>query len=251
MSLPEVRANDHGTDTSSAGGNLVLALLQLVLQLRRTDTKITWHGVSREIPLPVAITCNSPWLDITQSSPSWEGDTADPWDFLPKPAMMAKSNLKECPIWPAVPPRRHLYVDDDLATHPLASLVMSKSWKGAPPIYICTGWEILAFEDKWLAKRLDAEGVKVVFEEYEAMPHCFAAILEKTPNATRCYNAWAGFIKQAVADETQIESRAVNISARDLLETELDFQKLSGVTDEEIRGRVELKAELRGASAKL
>lgn len=164
---------------------------------------------------------------------------------------MAKSNLKQCAIWPVDPPRRHLYVDDDLAPHPLASVVMSKSWKGAPPIYICTGWEILALEDKYLAKRLDAEGVKVVFEEYEAMPHCFAAILDKTPNATRCYNAWAGFIKQAVADGTQIESRAVNISAKELLETELDFQKLSDVTDEETRGRVELKAGVKEAAAKL
>lgn len=165
--------------------------------------------------------------------------------------MVAKGNLKQCAIWPVDPPRQHLYVDDDLLAHPLASVVMSKSWKGAPPIYICTGWEILALEDKYLAKRLDSEGVKVVFEEYEAMPHCFAAILDKTPNATRCYNGWAGFIKQAVYDGTQLESRAVNISARDLRETELDFGTLSDVEDGVIRGRVEVKAGLVETAAKL
>lgn len=235
----------------SAGGNLVLALLQLVLQLHRSETKVIWHGVPREVPLPAAVTCNSPWLDITQSSPSWEGDTPDPWDYLPKPAMMAKSNLKQCDIWPVDPPRQSLYVDDDLLAHPLASVVMSPSWKGAPPIYICTGWEILALEDKYLAKRLDSESVKVVFEEYEAMPHCFAAILDKTPNAARCYGGWASFIKQVVADETQLESRALNISAKDLTETELDFGRLSDVGDGEIRGRVEMKAGLKETAAKL
>lgn len=165
--------------------------------------------------------------------------------------MMAKSNLKQCSIWPVDPPRQHLYVDDDLLAHPLASVVMSQSWKGAPPIYICTGWEILALEDKYLAKRLDREGVKIVFEEYEAMPHCFAAILDKTPNAKRCYEGWAGFIKQAVADAEQIESRAINISAKELHETELDFNTLSDMQDDELRGRVETKAGLKEAAAKL
>lgn len=164
---------------------------------------------------------------------------------------MAKGNLKDCPIWPADPPRKHLYVDDDLISHPLASVIMSQSWKGSPPVYICTGWEILALEDKYLAKRLDEEGVNVVFEEYEAMPHCFAAILDKTPNATRCYSGWAGFIKQVVDNAEDVESRALSISARDLVETELDFAKLSDVTDGKIRGRVEVKAGLGEASAKL
>lgn len=212
------------------------------MELRKKKTSIEWYGESREILLPAAVTCNSPWLDITQSSPSWEGETPAPFDYLPKSSAIAKGHVKQCAIWPASPPRKWLYVDDSLVTHPLASVIMSQSWKGAPPMYICTGWEILALEDKYLARRLDGEGVTLVFEEYEAMPHCFAMILDKTPNAARCFEGWAGFIRQAVGDAGATRSRAVTVRARTLEEVPLVFGELSDVTEEEIRGRVHDKA---------
>ncbi|CAG9989729.1 unnamed protein product [Clonostachys byssicola] len=229
----------------SAGGNLTLALLQLLLQLRRRNATILWHGERREIPLPAAVGCNSPWLDITQSFPSWEGDECAPFDYLPKPATVEKAGVKDCAVWPASPPRKYLYVDDELVTHPLATVLMSKSWEGAPPVYICTGWEILGPEDKFFAKKLAADGVPVVLEEYEAMPHCFAAILTKTPGARRCFDGWAGFIRAAVADPANApESRAVVIEAKTLKETRVEFESLSTISEEEIQARILAKAGL-------
>lgn len=220
----------------------MLALLQLLLELRRKETTILWYGELRDVPLPAAVACNSPWLDITQSSPSWELDNPSPYDYLPKPELVAKANIKDCDIWPATPPRKNLYVDDDLVTHPLASVVMSRSWKGSPPVYMCTGWEILAFENKFLAKKLESEGVTVVFEEYEAMPHDFVMILDWTANSQRCYESWAAFMRAAVEDAAGIRSKAVSVTARTLDEVPLEFEQLSDVTDEQVRQRVLAKA---------
>ncbi|KAM0341872.1 hypothetical protein ACHAPU_009808 [Fusarium lateritium] len=228
----------------SAGGNLALSLLQLILELRKQDSPILWHGVLRQVPMPAGVALNSPWLDITQSSPAWEVSTPTPYDYLPKPEAMADRTTPPCEAWPANPPRQNIYVADDLAAHPLASLVMARSWKGAPPIYLCTGWEILAYEDKFFARKLEADGVRVVFEEYEGMPHCFAMMLRNAPATPRCYNGWAGFIRAAVEDPNKIESRAVMIKAKTCEEVPLRFDELSDASEEHIQRRVLQKTGL-------
>lgn len=71
-----------------------------------------------------------------------------------------------------------MYAEDALVMHPLVSplLAPAGSWVGAPPAYICTGWELVADEDQLTATRLHEDGVPVVFGEYEAMPHIFAVV---------------------------------------------------------------------------
>lgn len=64
----------------SAGGNLCFALLQTILELRRQNLKILWEGIEREVPLNAGVACSSPWLDITQSSPSCEDGR---YDYIP------------------------------------------------------------------------------------------------------------------------------------------------------------------------
>ncbi|KND86431.1 Acetyl-hydrolase [Tolypocladium ophioglossoides CBS 100239] len=227
----------------SAGGNLTLVLVQLILELRRQGQPVMWHGELREVRLPAGVACNSPWMDITHSSPPFQGSTPFAFDYLPKPDVSAKANVLPCDIWPAKPPRKYLYVDAALATHPLASPIMARSWAGAPPVYICTGWELLAFEDKFIAKKLAGDGATVVFEQYEAMPHCFAMILTKTPNARRCLDAWGGFVRKAVEDPAGIAPSATGIGARTLEETALRFDSLSDVGEGEMRDQVARKAK--------
>lgn len=201
-----------------------------------------WHGELRDVPLPAGVACNSPWLDITQSSPTWDLSTPTPFDYLPKPEVIAKRTIPPCHLWPANPPRKLLYADDALASHPLASLVMARSWKGAPPIYLCTGWEILGLEDKYFARKLDSEGVTVVLDEYEGMPHCFALILPRNVNSQRCYENWASFISRVVEDPGSVHSRATTIKSMTGDEVPLKFEGLCDMTEEEVRERVLAKA---------
>jgi hypothetical protein len=129
-------------------------------------------------------------------------------------------------------------VDDDLATHPLVTLTMNRSWEGSPPMWMCTGWELLAYEDKALAMKLAADGVPLIFEEYEAMSHCFALFLERLPASQRCLESWTTFISRAVENPASIESRATTIKARTLEEVPLKFDELLDESLEEIQAAV-------------
>ncbi|KAL7895814.1 alpha/beta hydrolase fold domain-containing protein [Trichoderma sp. SZMC 28014] len=228
----------------SAGGNLSLALLQLLLQLRRTNARIQWYGEQREVPLPAGIACVSPWVDITHSTPPWQL-SHDPYlfDYLPKPRPELLAKIPRCPIWPASPPRKRFYVDDHLAAHPLVTLIMNDSWEGSPPIWMITGWELLDYEDKALAMKLAADGVPLVFEEYEAMSHCFALFLQHLPSSQRCLENWAGFISRAVENPASIGPRATTIKARTLEEIPLKFETLLDVSLEDIQAAVVSEAE--------
>ncbi|KAH8897018.1 hypothetical protein GQ53DRAFT_760234 [Thozetella sp. PMI_491] len=203
----------------SAGGNLALVLLQTVLELRRQNIKIVWHGEERDIPLPAGITLSSPWTDITHSSPSCE--TMLPWDYLPGRRVFTM-NVPRCDAWPASPPRVTLYSPDAFVAHPLVAPVLARSWESAPPLYICTGWEMLADEGKFVATQFHADGTAVVHEEYEGMPHCFALIFANAPASRRCFQGWSEFIKQVVKDPDSVETRFTVLKAKTLKEEQVE-----------------------------
>ncbi|KXJ86296.1 acetyl-hydrolase-like protein [Microdochium bolleyi] len=217
----------------SAGGNLSLALLQTVLELRRQNRQITWFGEQREVPLPGGVAVNSPWLCIVQSMPSWDRNSR--WDYLPPARMLESKQPPPDDAWPANPPRRHLYVDDAYLLHPLVSLQMNATWKESPPIYICTGWECLADEDRYLASKLRRDGVQVVLEEYEAMPHVFAVLLAHLREAKRCMEGWSKFIVDVTEAPEKIQSSFTTIRAKTLEEVAIDVEKLTPYSDSDVQ----------------
>lgn len=225
-------------------------MAQLLLQFQRTDTKITWHGQEVAVPLPVGLTLSSPWVDMTHSSPSCRNNA--PFDYLPTLQGLDQTPRPSCPAWPANPPRKMLYCADALITHPLVTLLTAPSWEGCPPVYISTGWELLADEDKYLASKLHADKVPVIFEEFEGMPHCFAMVLTENPMAKRCFNAWAGFIKEVVEQGPEVPVQSVfrTIKAKTLREEERDPLKVSPYTEEEMWERLcNLKNQSTGPKA--
>ncbi|GAB1315763.1 hypothetical protein MFIFM68171_05973 [Madurella fahalii] len=259
----------------SAGGNLALSLLQLLLHLSHHShpVPIPWHGwaTAAPLPLPAGVAVNSPWLDLTHSSPSCTANAA--FDYLPTPEQqrLAEAKRPPCAAWPpdntttdtttattatGHPPRKHLYAPDALLTHPLVTLLLAPSWRGAPPTYICAGWELLADEDRHAARKMWRDGARtVVLEEYEGMPHCFGLVLPHLKEARRCLAGWAGFIKGAVAAAGEGrdggggvgESRFVTIRAKTLEEEVVDprevceggrFEKEEAEVEERIWRRV-------------
>jgi hypothetical protein len=143
-----------------------------------------------------------------------------------------------CKIWPTSPPRKNLYAEDAMLGHPLVSPLAAKSWEGSCPLYIETGTELLTDEDRHLATKAASQNVTVVFEEFEAMPHCFAMLLEDLGGARKFFTNWASFISQVTKNPGTVTTKGTKIKARSLEEIELDVQGLSTFTDEEVKARM-------------
>lgn len=227
-----------------------MALTQLLLQLQRTNTKVTWFEQEIAVPLPGGLALSSPWTDMTHSSPSCR--TNAPFDYLPMLQGIERVPRPSCAAWPANPPRRMLYCADALITHPLVTLLTAQSWEGCPPVYISTGWELLADEDKYIAVKLHSDKVPVVWEEFEGMPHCFAMIVTANPMAKRCFDAWAGFISDVTAKGPEsVQPAFRTIKAKTLKEEERDPLKVSPYTEQEMKDRLRsLRAKAAAAAAK-
>ena len=110
-------------------------------------------------------------------------------------------------------------------------------------MYVCVGWEMLADEICFFtATRLynGGKGVQsVTFEQYEAMPHCFAMVLSHVPGAKRCFDGWASFIRRAVEHpESLTKSTFTHIKAKTLEESPIEPETLIPYTEEQIKAVV-------------
>lgn len=228
----------------SAGGNLCLVLLQTLLELRRQGLKILWNGKERDVPLPAGVALNSPWCDITHSSPSCEANRS--YDYLPAVSVQErKADYPPDEIWPVNPPRKHLYADDAMLTHPLANPIVAANWEGSCPVWMVTGTELLTDEDKYVAMKLAKQGITVVFEQFETMPHCFAMVLGAQLAAGRkCFDDCAQFIRDVVERPSSVSSSAKIVKAKTLEEVPADLLTLSPFTgDEEVKARMRERLE--------
>jgi acetyl esterase/lipase len=227
----------------SSGGNLALALLQTLLEFKRHGVSPRWNGDAHTIPLPAGIALNSPWTDITRSMPSCETNAT--FDYLPTPSTHPDGmEFPRCLIWPASPPRKNFFAEDDMLSHPLVSPLAAKDWSGSPPMWICTGEELLTDEDRHVASKAARQGVAVQFEEWEGMPHCFCMILMGTKPSRKCLKSWAEFARMAVKAPQALITTGVKIKARTWAEQKLDVETVSKYTDEEIAVRMKY-GELR------
>lgn len=172
----------------SSGAGLATSLMLLLLIFRRLNiTHLRFHGkdvdISGEngsIPPVAGLAIASPWLDISRSLPSVYRNAQ--WDNIITSPL--KDPSSPCPafppdsIWPASPPRVETYCEASLVGHPLVSPLAASSyhWRGAPPTFICVGWESMQDESEILARRLHNSGATVVFDGSEGMSHCFAVV---------------------------------------------------------------------------
>lgn len=127
--------------------------------------------------------------------------------------------------------------------HPLVSPLSAKSWAGSPPIYIGTGTELLTDEDKCLAQAAARHGVAVIFEEYQAMPHCFAMVLEALPASRLFFKRWSDFMTLVVERNVPLETKGVCIKPKTLQEVSLDLNNLMSFTEDEIRSRMRARVK--------
>lgn len=105
-------------------------------------------------------------------------------------------------------------------------------------MFSATGEELLSDEEKYVAQKASGQGVKVVFEEYEAMPHCFALALAHLDASRRFLDSWAKFCREVVENPEGVFAGAVRIKAKTLEEEKLDVGSLVAFTEDEVLVRM-------------
>jgi epsilon-lactone hydrolase len=150
----------------SAGGGLTMATL---LALR-----------AEGIPLPAAAVCLSPWVDLTQTAPSFDTRAAvDPMVSRAGLQLMASAYLG-----PADP------------RTPLASPLFAEDLGGLPPVHIEVGeCEVLLDDSTRLADRIGADGGEVSLTVWPELIHVFQAFAGPLiPEAEESIDAVGGFL---------------------------------------------------------
>ncbi|OQV01758.1 hypothetical protein CLAIMM_07054 [Cladophialophora immunda] len=223
----------------SAGGNLAVALLQLLLTLQRMGvSSIKFHGVDVPIELPAGICPNSAWADISRSMPSINHNAHLDYLDPPTPEGVSKSDPLPDDLWPASPPRANIFCNASVMAHPLVSPLAAgpELWKGMPPAWLCLGNEGLEDEITILARRMHQGGGVVDFVGYEGMPHCFAMVFPKTPKSRDCFERQTNFCSAVVDGTGPTSSRFVWVKAfsKPSSTEELDPDQLSKLSDQEV-----------------
>ncbi|KAM6508264.1 hypothetical protein FALCPG4_018141 [Fusarium falciforme] len=198
---------------------------------QRPMPTVMFHGAVVPLPLPAGVALNSPSLDLTRSM-QWSEANAK-YDYLPLPSF-SPALSPPCRIWPTDPPRVDLFCEGSALCHPLVSPIAAASWVGSPPIFIVCGEELLTDECKTFAQTVALQGVTVVQEQYEAMPHCFAFLLEGSVEAKESFDGWTRFAKGVVEKPDVIVTRAEFISANSLERRLVDIYRLINMGDGDI-----------------
>jgi epsilon-lactone hydrolase len=154
----------------SAGGGLSIA------------TAVTLRDMNE--PLPAAIVCLSPWVDLTGTGESYFKNKAK------DPYLNAESALKAA----------RAYAGGQPLTHPLISPVFA-DLTGLPPLFIQVGSiEILLSDAEKLAQKAKLAGVEVTFTVWKGMWHVFQ-MSRKMTEAKRAVREIGRFAKETFAQQ--------------------------------------------------
>jgi acetyl esterase/lipase len=240
----------------SAGGGLAIALLQLLLQLKRSGEQFLFHGTSVNVELPAGVATNSGWLDITMSMDSIKKNVD--YDYIPQGTDSPLHAYPPSSVWPTTPPRNCIYTPTTRAQlHPLASPVLAQSWEGSPPVLFMCGEERLTDESLFLAKRLvqDTKGnVGGGVWMFEAQCHCFSQV-QPTSNVGRmAFDIWSEFCMDSVRKATSgrsadgldpngVKPLAKAVKPKTLKVEDFLVEEMIPLTMDELKQRMQVRVE--------
>ena len=155
---------------------------------------ILFHGKKVLLRLPAGVAGLSAYGDLTHSMPSWSANTDRDYFAPINPTLLP--SFPECGIWPTKPPRVNVLCNDTVLHHPLVSPVAVADWTDCPPLWLCCGEEMMADEGNFIAQRATQTSVPVVWEQYGAMPHCFAQLppFNRFPQPQKVFGKVGGFL---------------------------------------------------------
>lgn len=153
----------------SAGGNLALGTAQAIL--------------AQGLPLPATLVLFSPWLDLTDRSPSRQANAAT--DVMLSQPVLDEATALYAPGLPL----------DDARLSPLFGPLA-----GLPPcLLIASRAEILIDDARRLQERMLAAGGQVELLEWANTPHAFPVMARHLPEGRAALDQTARFIRQRLA----------------------------------------------------
>lgn len=224
----------------SAGTCLCLSLVQVILAARgkqETETPtVIFHGRRVELLMPSGLAFLNLAPDMTGSLPSWSANASS--DIFEDTLPALDHRYPTCELWPAKPPRGALYCEVSMLDHPMVSPIVARSWVGCPPMWIAIGGgERLADGARFLAQNAARQGVAVVWEEYEAMPHLWPLLFPTWSQSQRCWRNWAracgSFVKGAPAAPKGNRMEVGSLQSR-----EVDILALTRLSMDEVLGYI-------------
>lgn len=161
-----LRAHQITFAGDSAGGGLALATLLL---LRDSQT-----------PLPAAVVCLSPWVDLTCSGASYKTKAK-------AEVILREEFLRES---------ARSYLKRERANQPLASPLFG-DLRNLPPCYIQVGTdEILLNDAERFAEAADRAGVNITLEIWDEMIHVWQYFVDRIPEAQTAIDMVGTFIRK-------------------------------------------------------
>ena len=140
-----------------------------------------------------------------------------------------------CQFWPTKPPRGHVYCESSMLRHPLISPAAAREWTGAPPMWFVSGQDRSTDSTKVVVQMAARQGVCVLFEEYEAMPHSWPMLFWVSPQSRKCFQKWAQVCNDfVIGNKDELKSRSVFVKIEDMEEIETDPKQLVPLEVEDI-----------------
>ena len=212
----------------SAGATLCLSLVQTILRSQEEQSTIEFHGQKIPLVLPAGVAVLSIAGELTQALPSWK-ENAD-YDILRDFPPTAQPTFPSDNIWPSNPPRSDPYCDNSALCHPLVAPTIAMRWEGSPPMWVACGQERLADTSKIIAQTAAQQGVPILWEFYEAMPHTWAQIFRTWPQSVRCMESWARACQSMVESRNQVSNRGIIIDAWSMNRKDVNVMRLTSLT---------------------
>lgn len=224
----------------STGGALCLAFNQLLHFFRRNDvTHVPFHDSSVPLLPPASVAVMSAYCDHTDALPSYINTSNV--DYSGQPPIYNAPGFPACSIWPTHPHRTLAYCEGLALCHPLISPAIADDWTGSPPLWFACGEESVVDGSMVIASRAAEQGVAVVWEEYEGMPHIFPLLpgLGPLPQVKRCLEDWGDFCCRCVAQPESLgSSRGVRIGYNAKDESPVNFRTSCSLDFEEVKARM-------------
>ena len=165
-----------------------MAIIQVILHARKQQGTIKpilcFHGRKMGLPWPAGLAFQSPSFDTQLTTLLLWAANYD-YDTMPPEPPGYDPDFPTDEVWPSNPALGNYYCETSMLYHPLVSAMGARDWIGCPPFYMAIGSkERTVNVAKFVAQNLAKQGMAVLWDEYELIPHTWPMGIHIRKSAT-------------------------------------------------------------------